>query len=69
MALNDSRRKLRQTLVSGINLLAPGNDRAVLQLAEDWWGDYKEWEKKDSFKRALMESRLTVGQRPKENIR
>jgi hypothetical protein len=68
MALNDSRRKLHQTLVSGINLLAPGNDRAVLQLAEDWWGDYKDWEKKDTFKRALMESRLTVGQRPKENI-
>jgi hypothetical protein len=68
MSLEQSRRTLYGTLTSLRNLLDERNCAGLLQQAEDWWGDYKELEKSDTFKKALRESRLTVSQRPLQNV-
>lgn len=63
MDLDTYRAQLKERLNSG-NAFDPSNGEETMRLAELWWQFYKIWEKKDRFKAAFEQGRMTVRQIP-----
>lgn len=63
MSLEEYRVQLKKRLSSG-NAFAGSNGEATMRVAELWWEAYKDWEKRDKFKNAFEQGRMTVRQIP-----
>lgn len=63
MSLDEYRGQLKERLSSG-NAFEGSNGEETMRVAELWWLAYKDWEKKDRFKKAFEQGRMTVRQIP-----
>lgn len=67
MSLDHTRSLLKQNIVAD-NTFSSERGKRLVQLANDWFNDYKDWEKDDRFLTAIDEKRMCISQRGLDTV-